>query len=285
MSTALRPFSFGEILDGAFALYRRNFVVLYATALIPATVLAALAGVAAYSLSRRPAESGTVVLALLLLGPGLGMIMWGALQQQVSNAVMGKPVTVAAGYAAGLRSALFLWILGVVVGILWVVFTFMAVMGVGAGALSVGYLGVPGAILAILIWIGGVGGSQLVFFALTYAAPTVVVLERRNPFAALARGMELSRDALPRAMGLLAICWIIALLPAIGLLMVTGIASAGGSLAPTPAQIAIQQAGNLLVGSLVSPFLAACLTLLYFDRRVRMEALDIQVLAEQITAS
>jgi hypothetical protein len=282
LSTALRPFSFAEILDGAFALYRRHFVVLYATALVPTVPLALLSGLALYTLSRRPAEAGPITLAVLLLAPGLAMVMWGALQQQVSSAVLGQPVSIAAGYAAGIRSAIWLWILGIIIGIAWVLFTFISVLGVGAGALVVGNFGIPGAILAILIWIGGVGGAQLVFFSLTYAAPTVIVLERRNTFVALARGMELSRDALPRAMGLIGICGVIAVLPAIGLLVVTGIASAGAGLTPSAGQIAVEQAGNLLVGSLVSPFLAACLTLLYFDRRVRMEALDIQVLAERM---
>jgi hypothetical protein len=36
------------------------------------------------------------------------------------------------------------------------------------------------------------------------------------------------------------------------------------------------------VGVLTTPFLASVIVLLYFDRRVRTEALDVQILTEQL---
>jgi hypothetical protein len=284
MPPTLRPLSFGEILDGAFSLYRRYFVVLYATALIPAIPLAALGGGVAYVLVRSTPGSALIWLGLVLLAPAAAMIMWGALQQQLSAAILGQPVSIGAGYRNGLRAAPYLWVQGVTLGILWFVFTLVSVLGVGAGALSVGSFGIIGGVLAVLIWIGGVGAGQLAFFALTFAAPAVVVLERLGPFAALGRSAELARNALPRTMGLIGVCGVIMLLPSIGLLFLTGIVSSGRTALEPPSllQIALQQGGNLLVGSFTLPFLAACLSLLYYDRRVREEALDVRMMADTL---
>lgn len=279
MPPALRPLSFGEILDGAFALYRRHFVVLYSTALLPALPLALLGAVAAYGLAR--GGGWPLVLAMVTLGPGCACAGWGALQRQVSCALLNQPVTVRDGYAAGLRAAPALWVQGLTLLVAWFFFTFLSALGVGASAMAVGALGVFGAVLAFLIWLGGIGAGQLAFFALTFAAPAAVVLEGRGPFAALNRSMELGRGALPRAMGLIGVCGVIMLLP----ILATAAASGIVTLEPSGTQIAVQQAANLLIGTLTVPFLSATLTLLYYDRRVREEALDVQLLAEQLSAA
>lgn len=283
MFPALRPLSFGEILDGSFAVYRRHFVVLYATALLPALPLAALGGAAAFGLTRAGASGGwLLLLGLLLVGPGAALAAWGALQRQVSSAILGLPVTLADGFAAGLRAAPALWVQGLVLLVAWFFFTLLSGLGVGAGAMGVGVLGLPGAILALLIWIGGFGSGQLAFFALTFAAPAAVVLEGRGPLASLARGMELGRGALPRAMALIGVCLLIMLLPMLALGAVGGMLAPAE--APSVARIAVLQAANLLIGSLTVPFLAATLTLLYYDRLVREEALDVRLLAERLAA-
>jgi hypothetical protein len=73
---------------------------------------------------------------------------------------------------------------------------------------------------------------------------------------------------------------VIILLPMVGLMMVTGLLP--GEAVAGSARMVAQQVGGVLVGSLTLPYLAACLTLEYYDRRVRTEAFDVQLMAEQL---
>jgi hypothetical protein len=282
MIATLRPLSIGEILDGAFVLYRRHLTTLYATALL-SVLPGALLGTRLFTgLSGR---TGTVLLTaamLVLIGPAWVLGVFGALQRHISNAMMGRPVDLAEGLDAGLSAAPALWVQGVTLGVLWSIFTLLSVAGVGAGAMGAGGLGVMGAVLAILIWVGGVGGAQLVFFALMFAAPAAVVLEKKGPFAALNRSMELSRDALPRTMAIVGVCGVIIVLPMVGMMVLSG--SLPGDAVPGSARMVALQVGSVLIGALTLPYLAACLTLEYYDRRVRTEALDVQLITEQLEA-
>lgn len=279
----LRPLSFGEILDGAFTLYRRHFGVLFATALIPMVPIAALLAVSgsARQAGTVSATAGWLGIGVLLLGPVVGLAGWGALQHQVSAGFLGHPVALHVGLRAGLRSAPSLLVQTVVLGIGWVAFTVLGVIGAGAGALAVGVLGLPGAVLAILIWIGGVGASQLAFFALTFAAPAAVVLERRGPLASLQRSLDLASGALPRTMAVLGVAGTIMLLPTIGVSFVAALVEPTGG--ATAWSFGIRQALAYLAGALTLPFLAASVTLLYYDRRVRLEALDLELLTARLS--
>ena len=279
----LRPLSFGEILDAAFVAYRRNFVVMYATGLTAALPFAAVGAAASVPAVR--AALGWWGLALGgLLAIAAALVVWGALQQHASAAILEEPVTFERGYRAGLRAAPALCVLGVALGAAWVFFTFLSILGVGAGALAVGVLGVPGAVLSIFIWIGGIGAGQLAFFSVVFAAPAAAVLERRGAFAAIERGLDLSRAGIPRSMALIGVCALIMLLPMFGSAYLSGLLRVDDLAAATPARLIVQQTVSLLLGVLGLPFLAACMTLLYYDRRVRDEAYDVQLLTDRLVA-
>jgi hypothetical protein len=53
---------------------------------------------------------------------------------------------------------------------------------------------------------------------------------------------------------------------------------------PSPGQFWLQQVANSVTGALTTPFLVASLVILYFDRRVRTEALDVQLAADALAS-
>jgi len=68
---------------------------------------------------------------------------------------------------------------------------------------------------------------------------------------------------------------------ALGLLVDLAATAAGGVGSVTGT--AVEEVGDLLAAVLVAPILASGLTLLYFDLRVRKEAFDLELLAQQIS--
>jgi hypothetical protein len=114
-----------------------------------------------------------------------------------------------------------------------------------------------------------------------------VVLERRGPIEAIDRSIALSRNAWLDVFLLLLVVYLITALPgmAVGMFALVGMGGVlmnGGNEA---AMAGIQAAINVLsalVRSITIPFSMACTVLLYYDRRVRTEALDVQMMAESL---
>src|SRR3954471_2821095 len=97
----LRPLSLGEVLDGAFTLYRRQFSSMFLTALIPQIPMIAFMALYYGSLAAPGAGSGSgpsalgvvaavVLLPLALVGTLAGL---GGVTFQVARAYTGAPVT------------------------------------------------------------------------------------------------------------------------------------------------------------------------------------------------
>ena len=111
--------------------------------------------------------------------------------------------------------------------------------------------------------------------------PAVIVLERLSIGAAIQRSVALIRGAFWRTFGIVLLSSILvaivagvlsAPLIAIGLFL----ASTGGLEAQASTVIYLVEAGvGLLAGTLVTPFTAGVNALLYVDRRMRTEGLDV----------
>jgi hypothetical protein len=54
---------------------------------------------------------------------------------------------------------------------------------------------------------------------------------------------------------------------------------------PSPTQFITQQVLAMGVGVLTGPFMIAVIVLLYFDRRVRTEALDVQMMTDRLAVA
>lgn len=292
----LRPLSFGEILDSAFTLYRRNFATFIATTLIPVVVMFATfmvlgRGVLASMATGDPgAMVGAAIGSVLVIGLVafvVVLLMWGALVREAAQAYTGQPTSVADGLQAGLGAVLplfgaaFVAGLGVVVAGVGVVIALALFMGVLA--MLGGVFALLGTLLALAAWFG----FFLVAMAVLFAVVPAVVVERAGPIQALERSFTLARGALGRVIGLMLVTFLITYLPTMAVMAVTGgfAQITNPEAIPTGSQLVMQQVLGMAVSVLTTPFMAAVVVLLYFDRRVRTEALDVQMMADRLAVA
>ena len=292
----LRPLSFGEILDGAFTLYRRNFVTFAVTALIPTAAITiaflVLGGgfVAAMTSGDPSAMFGAAFGGLMLIGlvaTAAVLVMWGALTHEASESYTGQPISVGDGMRAGARSAprmlgaMLLAGIGAVVAV-------MAAAFLGGMLLALfGSMGGAVAALGMLLMVVIMMVVYLGIFGLLFAVAPAVVVERAGPLEALERSFTLARGALGRVIGLMLVTILITYLPMLGVMAVTGGFSQimNPDAMPTAGQFITQQVLSMGVGILTTPFMVSVIVLLYFDRRVRTEALDVQMMTDQLAVA
>jgi len=292
----LRPLSFGEILDGAFTLYRRNFVTFVVTAMIPAAVIVvaflALGGgiVAAMTSPDPTAIFGALLgggLLVMVVGFGAWLTVWGGLTHQASEAYTGQPASVSDGLRAGFRAALpmilsgLLAFLGIMVAAIGVFIVMAVVLGIFAA--MGGVMAGLGVLLAFVGWCA----FMLVASAVLFAVAPAIVVEKAGAIEALERSFALARGALGRVIGLMLVTILITYLPSMAVMMVTGGFSQmmNPEAVPTASQVITQQVLGMGVSILTTPFMVAVIVLLYFDRRVRTEALDVQMMADRLAVA
>ncbi len=296
MSTAhLRPLSFGEILDSAFSLYRRHFVALLSASLVPLiptmllTALITRPGLAAGA--SEPDAFGVGLIPLMLVSFVLGMLTWAALTRMVGEAWAGGEVSVGDGYRRGLRVFLPL------VGSTLLVFVILMVALIGAlvaGMLLAGMLGAIGLAAGsqtatVVLMIPVLLLAIVVFFAAAscmFGVLPAIVIEKYGPFSAIMRSVRMSRGAVPRVTGIMTVSYLIILLPLLFVMAVTGGFAPftdPGSV-PSAGSFWLQQVANSLTSALTAPFMVASIVILYFDRRVRTEAFDVQLAADALEA-
>lgn len=293
----LRPLDFGEVLDGSFSLYRRHFTTLFLTALITLVPLSLLSGTSVRQimlLDPADTEAGTAAFARLvpiMLLSLLGFaVMWAALTREASQAIQGEEVSLTDGFARAGRA--FFPLVGA--GILAAVLMFVAIVALSilagiVGALVIPALATGSRVVAAVIGVGVAllfGAGSLLAAAALFAVVPAVVVEGRGPWGALKRSWQLSRGAWLRITGIFVVGYLIVTLPTLGVMVVTGTGSAMWD--PTAAaalgtrQLFVQQLLGMASGALTLPFFVGCLVLLYYDRRVRTEALDLELAAAEL---
>jgi len=278
----LRPLGAGEILDGAFTLYRRHFLTLFATALLAFLPMVLVGAFFAPEIAD-PEQFGAGMALLLLTLVMVTAIGWAALTRQIAQAVVEEEVSIGDGYRHGVRALLPL--LGAAI-LAYVVITLIALVLAFVGVFVMLTFGgeenpVLVALLAVLAGLVFLVGT----IAALFAVPAAVVVEGRGPWQALKRSWQLARGAWLRVVGIALVAVLIVSLPSLGLLAVgatTGLFSAAGDATATGAWAAVETALSSLIGALTYPFLVGAITLLYFDRRVRTEALDLEVAARDL---
>jgi hypothetical protein len=292
----LRPLGFGEILDGAFTLYRRNLVTFLVTALVPTAIFAAAFvafGGPYFAAALSDDVNGMLgAAALFFVGMFVGglayVALWGALAREASQAYLGQPTSVGDGMRTGVRKLPAMLGSGLVIGIgmLIVVFALALVVGVLgalAGAAGGGAMTVVIGFLTFVI----MAAVYLLCIVVLFAVLPAIVVENKGPIEAISRSIDLARGALGRVLGLMVVTVIITYLPMLAVLAATGgfASFADPSATPSMGQFMTQQLLALGVGVLTTPFFVAVIVLLYFDRRVRTEALDVQMAAERLAVA
>lgn len=290
-----RPLGFGEILDGAFTMYRRNFIPFLLTALIPSLLMVggfAVFGARLFLRQSDPTDVGAAMAAaggmmlLSLVAALISIVMWGALTRESAQAYLGRPATVGDGMRTAFRKLLPLLGAGIAVIVLLLV-TYLA-LAVVIGVVVA--LSVRNPAVALLL--GGVGVvlgmvAVLGLVALLFATVPAVVVEDKGPLQAISRSFDLARGAVWRVAGLIVVSFIIVYLPVIAVAWLTGsfATMANPQELPSTGQFMTQQLLSGAVGILTTPFLVSVIVLLYFDRRVRTEALDVQLMTDRLAGA
>jgi hypothetical protein len=280
----LQPLSMSQLLDRAIRLYRNNFLIfvgIVAIAQIPATAVNILGLwlAPAPEFAFDPAATVTDVWLQTLESSGFGSNPWvwvgrlvtlllvqlatAAMTKAVAENYLGRKIGLFDAYRKIGRS-----------GIALLVATFIGIFFVMA--LLIWWIIVP-----CLGWFTGLG---MIFFFGLVVLPLVapaIVLEHRGAMAGLQRAWDLARRR---------IWWLIGFMLLLGLfgqLVVTGPAllsvfiiqgTVGSGMDATTSTL-VQQVISLLLNLIYLPLQLTCVTLLYFDVRVRTEGFDLALLA------
>ena len=287
-----RPLGFGEILDGAIQFYRRDFGLYFLIALVgalPGYAMQLAVGTPGTGLD--PSGSPAVGdlgfdMAILLPAAVLSWVGTLAIAVAMCARLEGRSTSLESAYRGALRpfpSAAGGHLLALLIAVLAGGIVMIPVMVAGAAAiatlgnsvvgLSVFGLTVLAALLVILaIW-----------FRTSFAIFPAVLMEGRTAAEAVRRSLKLGKGAWLRILGVMLVATIIRDGPSFGIFalfggfeMFTSPATAGTL---SPGLLAVQNTLDLLIGSFTKPFLVATLFLLYHDRRVRLEAADLETAA------
>jgi hypothetical protein len=296
--------SVGELLDGGFATVRRHprvafgFAAVFAALLELARVLtgAAMRDVrgglgAMYTTTRgtdtdpfptyhfHDAAVASTIVEYVLSGV-FAVLLAGVVTVVVGKAILGEPI---AGAEVGTTVRRRGWrLLGV--GLLAGLGPFAPMLVVGLLAVLAAFAG--NAALAATLIIGiplSIATAVWLWGKLALAVPAFM-LERLGVTAAIGRSWRLVRGAFWRTWGLRALVTLIvgvaSSVVSLVFVLVAGLVGGGfsffsGSTDEPIAALIVMAVGSAIVWAITQPLLAATLTLIYVDRRIRAEGLDI----------
>ena len=270
MATQLRPLGIGEILDVGITIYRRNFRALLTLVLVvvtPFEVVSALIQASALPdntllTDTTPGEPFEVdrdfwvTIAAFVAAGALsfvaGIVATGACFKAVADGYLGERAEwrPALGFAARrFHSILWVTILGAFVAFLG--FLLLIVPGV--------YLYICFAVAIPVLLTEGVKGRK-----------------------ALGRSRQLVRGRWWGTFGVVVLGAILVAIVQGALVGLAGVVTVLDDAEPTLRSFLATTIATVLASALATPLTAAFITVLYFDLRVRKEAFDLQLLAEQI---
>jgi hypothetical protein len=298
----LRPLGVGDIVDRVFSVYRGRPLLFIALSAVPYLALFLVIGGIALSLGAllvplgpfidalsdsltvttgtRPnvpitPAIGTAIVALVVLGAIAVLVsvlflsvQIGALVDAASARYLGRETTVGASFRAGLRVAPkiivtgLLLFLSLTVG--WLALFFLVAVANNALIATVG-------ILAGLV-------ATVFVFASWLVAPVVAALEPVGPLHAVRRSWWLSHGHRWRILGLQIL---LVVLQAVLSTLISFIFIAA-FISDAVVRLVLQNIVNVIATVLWAPIEWGTFTILYFDLRVRKEALDLQLAAEAL---
>ncbi|MEO8396995.1 MAG: hypothetical protein ABI700_28625, partial [Chloroflexota bacterium] len=277
MNTATNRFSFLDILDRTFRIYRENFIQMIgyvALISIPITIIdlvlsgSTAASTAAFQTTRNAAafDSGSVILSSLLvviLSLVEIVLTYSVVCYVASESYFGRKTTVGEAFRASRARLTSLGCSFVLFYMVLFVFAF-AIVFVTA-ICNVAIIG-----LVVVVYIG----------LATFAVLTpVLVLENLGASAGITRAYGLGRARFWTAMGVLAAVYIIQLILNIALtavLRLLGLSTVGGAQLISTVITAVISA---VVSAVILPLFPISMTLIYYDTRTRVEGLDLAMAA------
>ena len=309
----LRPLGVGEILDGAVTTIRRNPGPMLGLSAVVA-IIVQLIGLAATWVIFRNIEALAELPETPTLGEVVGatsgifgsagiiivvdwiatVILTGILTVVVSRAVLGHQLTVGEAWVKARPRLPKLLLLTFVYALIWLaplivaatVILLLAIAGAGGGAVVLGILLALTAV-PFMIWL---------YVRYSLAAPALMLESTPGrahhlgsaprPIGlgmALRRSAELVTQSWWRVFGILILVWLVAAIVAqvIGVLFSVPYFLVGDPYDPATAttfgMLALSALGGIVSTTITAPFLAAAVALLYVDRRIRREALDLEL--------
>ena len=295
MSTIpLRPLGFGEIVDGAVQLYRRDFGLYYLIVLIAAVPgyvirllfepnLSDLAGDGTPDFAALFAEMGSVMIVNLaaIAFAWVGVV---ALAVAMADRIEDRQTSVGSAYrdsvghlpsatGATLVATVAFFVAGIVVLFMSALATFPLTR---SGNTLLGLIGFAVLLLPLM----AVG---LAWLAATFGILPAVIIEGRPAMAALQRSFSLCNGGWLRVMGIMIVAMIINMAPSFAITALFGLEN----LFTSPEQLEtidsnqqwLLNTANLLIAPLTTPFMVGSIMILFHDRRVRKEAYDLETAA------
>lgn len=295
--TPIEQLEFGEILDYALLLFRRHFSLFLKLSLAVLWVPVVLGlywrvrffGVAATTPEETVAVLQDQIVPFMLWGLVLGVFYLCAMLlltagsiRIISDSYLGRVPEFSEVWRFGIQKIVPLFLVGLGKGLLLMLVGMVCAF---VGAIVVAVAKGLGSAIVVLAVLGLVVGSiwMVLFIACGYmvTTPAVVLEPLSSAFDSFGRSWELTRGAKLRMLGLAVVGWLISsLLPAI---VVQAVGALVVELIPG-AQLYWSIAGSVLP-IMLAPILPCVLTLAYYDRRVRREGFDLDLLKEQLGAT
>lgn len=290
---ALRPLGLGDLLDGAVKAIRRNpgatiglSALVTAACLIPSAALSALLTTLAFDSDQSPYAGGVgtmpASLVQVLFTELATVLLSGMLVHVIGEAVLGRHTTLGRTWSSTRGRLLPVLGAALLVGLV-VLVPLLVLVGGGVAIALTG----PPAVGVPLAVVGGLACLALgVWLSVrTCMAAPAIVLEGLGVRAALRRSLALTRGAFWRTFGILLLASVMASVAASMLAVpfsvvgaVAALGFGGDGLAPLLTMVFVSHLGQLLSGALTTPFVAGVTGLLYIDRRIRLEGLDVTLI-------
>lgn len=266
----LRPLEISDLLDETFRMYRRHFVLFAGISVLLSLPAAALSGLAFGLLGGLVQTSGTgtppdlsvfsvmlpVLAAASLLGIGLIPFSYGAVMLAASESAMGRPVS-AASIVRGVGRRYFA-LLGY-----WLLF-FVSL-----------FVSLILCVLPVVLWTW--------IFVMWVVATPAMFAENIGLGAAIGRSRMLVQGRWWRTFLALFLLAIVFYVVRLALSAFVEIAQLLLELVVSPfVAAAVASASAEVVDALVNPIMQIAIVLIYFDLRVRREALDLFQMAHRI---
>ncbi|WP_329457583.1 DUF7544 domain-containing protein [Streptomyces sp. NBC_01497] len=299
----LRPLALGEILDGSVSVLRRHWRTVLGVTVAVAVVTQVCDVILQRLLASDPAQidpsasasealdqaahalQSTLLTALLSLGITLigTLFTTAVLTVVVSRSVLGRDVTFADAWREArprLPQLLGLTLLLPLISGALVTVACVPALVTGTAA---------GTAVSVLLFLAAVVVALWLMVRFSLASPALM-LERRGIITSMRRSAKLVRGAWWRTFGILLLTALITILVtlviAVPFSLVATIADGGSGLdsilaGNTPhfgwAYVIVAGIGSVIASAITLPFSAGVTVLLYVDRRIRREALDLEL--------
>jgi hypothetical protein len=289
----LQPMRVGQILDGAFRIYRLHFrvvIAIVALVLVPyqgLSLVLQLATIEPVVLSPGPgltpvqvyqAPTWVGITTSLLYFVVVTPLLTAAVVRAAADAYLGVEVSVSRAYRAALpRTHSILWV---------TILTALALLVISSPVIILALLSAASgedalADLAVVIGVVAVIPAIMVIIRLLFG-PAVVMVDDQRGWAALRRSWRLVRGLSWKVFGamILTILLLFAFLLVLQLVFFGIFFATVGTI--TLAFYVWVAVVSVVISVLTTPFAELVVVLLYFDARIRKEGFDLEVMAREL---